>query len=1113
MRRFPFDGEQFPPTPEQRTAILSDAHTLIEAGAGSGKTSTLVDKIVHLLGAERFDGVPAAEPCELHEIAAITFTNASAADFRRKLRARLAFVADYHAERGEGAEEQRWRARVHEVDRARIGTIHSFCGGILREFGLRVGLDPRFTILDEGEAAIARAECARQTLRDALEADDARAVLACAAFGVNGAQGVVERLLRQGALVSASYEAWFAEGDVVERLRAALVAAREELELEGGVAEWNDALDPEAARLAGAALGLARDAHARLEQELAAQSALDFDGLVARTLAVLRERPDVLRALRRRLRWLFIDEFQDTDADQLAIAELIAGVGEGAADGRSLRGGTSGAAVPRSPRLCIVGDPKQSIYRFRGADVTVWRSALELFEGLGIEPVRLVKNFRSRSPIVGFVNATFDGLIGTARRAVMQSGQEVEFAPLAPHHLHDDERCVELLAPAVKSGTNAEERRRHETRCIATRLQELHGQPIADGRGGERTLQWSDMAILFRAREPMARAEEELRALGIPCYVAGGSGFFARREVRDVRLLLRAIADPHDDLAWLGVLRSPFVGVRDATLFQVRATQRHRPLSHIFELQGIAGSDARALARAGQWLLPLVELRDRVPTAELMDLAIERSGYGAQLLTRAGGKLALANLRKLSRLAEGRAGETLGEFLAWIEEREGGEARDGDAALYTAGEEVVTLTTVHGAKGLEWDVVVLADIAGREIVSTRRQADVLMSAGAGVGLRMRDAEKNEAGLWTCLAEREGLLARSEEKRLWYVAATRAKARLIVCGSDADVGAAAAVGDSSRDAKSVSEWMLRALTSAEDGYTYGYGGGVWTAHESIVPAAEHAPRQSVEVPALEQVLSAAGAAVGAHAALAAQLRPVVAPIVLPRRSATELMALARGEIAWRERHGASAVLRRVRGIPARVIGDVVHGALEEARDAHDLLDYLETELVSRSGEPAGSSVVRAAIEQARALVERAREHPDVVRFAEAGGEHELAFTWFARSTSGVHQVRGAMDMVAIVDGVPEILDFKSTAIAAGGEREAAEPYRVQRATYAAALHTLLGVAPARFTFLFPASGGTHVDELDGTTVAAGHAEVHALLDSALSAGASSLLDSVTPDSAS
>lgn len=1069
MRAFPFAGETHPPTPAQRDAILRETHTLIEAGAGSGKTSTLVDKIAYLLGAERFEGVRIAEPCELHEIAAITFTNASAADFKRKLRAKLAQVADFHAARQEPAAEQRWRARVHEVDRARIGTIHSFCGSILREFGLRVGLDPRFAILDEGEAALLRDECVREVLRSGLEADDGDAVELCAAFGVNAAERRLKDLLRAGDRLEPVHAAWIARSDAVTRQREVVEQLRASLPEQAleKILPWDDARDARAAQVGAAALVLARAAYARLIERMERESLIDYDALVTRTLAVLRARPDVLAALRRRLRWLFIDEFQDTDPDQLAIAELIAGLDASTAEERSL-----------APRLCIVGDPKQSIYRFRGADVTVWRAVVERFGGLGIRPVPLAKNFRSRSPIVGFVNATFDGLIGTARPVVMEAGQEVDFVALEPHHLSDAEEAVELLVAAGDAGGSADEQRVVEARCIAARLFALREQA---------GVAWRDVAILFRTRSPMAVMEEELRALGVPCYVAGGSGFFARREVRDVRVLLAAIADPGDDLAWLGVLRSPFVGITDAAIWQARATSPTLPLSALVMDGSAPGLD---LARA--WLPPLVALRDRVGVAELIELAVERSGYAAQLLTRAGGRLALANLRKLTRLADGRAGETIVEFLTWMEQREDGDARDGDAALYTAGEDVVTLSTVHGAKGLEWPVVVLADL-GREIGTRRPPPDVIADARRGIAVKLRDGGEHPPALWGCLAAHDKLLERSEEKRLWYVAATRARSRLVICASPAQVTEAAASPDADADAKKVAHWVLRALRpGGADSFQYVHGDTTWTAPAVQVAPREEAARQPLVLPSL------APGAIPPSPALAARLRPVIAPAVLPRRSATELMALARGESAWRARYAGAGVRGQVRDIPARVIGDVVHGALEQVRDTRDLLEYLEAELVSRSGEARASAAVQRAAAHARALVERAREHPDVVRFTAAGGEHELSFTWFARSATGVHHVRGAMDLVAVVDGVPEILDFKSTAIDPGGEREAAVPYRIQRDTYAAALHTLLGVAPARFTFVFPATGTTHVDDLDPAALERGRAGVHALLDGAMAA---------------
>lgn len=1066
VRAFPFAGEH-PPTDRQREAILREDHTLIEAGAGSGKTTTLVNKILHLLGAECVEGERVAAPCELHEIAAITFTNAAAADFKAKLRARLRAVADFHAGRGEGDEERRWRARVHEVDRARIGTIHSFCGGILREFGFRLGLDPRFAILDEGEASLLRGEVVREVLRDALEADDARAVALCRAFGVDGAEGVVARVTRRAGEAADVLAAWFeVDGGPAAKLASSIAQQRSAWELPDGEGEWHPVADAEAAALGGAALSLACEARKRLLARLERESALDFDTVIERTLEVLRTRGDVRGALRARLRWLFIDEFQDTDRAQLEIAERLADI-------------QGGVVRQGSPRLCIVGDPKQSIYRFRGADVTVWERTLRRFEALGVAPIPLDVNFRSAAPIVAFVNATFDGLIGCGRDAVRASGHEVAFAPLAPMPMASrDDRAVELLQPQGGYTGTAEQRRRSEIRAVATRLRELK----------EAGASWRDMAILFRARGPMNAAEEELRALGVPCHVAGGRGFLGRREVRDVRLLLRALADARDDVAWLGTLRAPWVALRDETLLAFRAAHPRAPLSAILASPA-AGDDAATIARARGWLEPLRALRDRVPVAEMIGMAVERSGYAAQLLTRDGGELALANLRKLARLADRRPGDTLGEFVAWMDEREDGAAQDGDAVLFTADDDVVTLTTVHGAKGLEWKVVVLADTTERKLVMEQRIDPLLFDRECGAGLRYEDADGNAGGAHFVLRTREVQLARSEEKRLLYVAATRAKSLLILCACERQVAEAGALADVEREGTGAAHWLLRALREGHDGaYAYAYRGEAWHAHESIVPAGMPTVPVPMAVPSLAAVLAQVP-----DPALAARVACIEPRRGLPRRSATELMTLAQGARAWHARGADGSPLHQAQGISPRVIGDVLHVALEQVRDAAAQRELLESEIVARGGEAAGSPAVRDAVAVLERLVEASRAHPDVMRMTEAGAERELGFTWFARSGTGVHDVRGAMDLVALVDGVPEILDFKSTAIAAGGESAAAAPYRVQQATYTAALAQLTGVSPSRFVFMFPATGGTHTDALDAATVAAHADEVGRLLD--------------------
>jgi ATP-dependent exoDNAse (exonuclease V) beta subunit len=363
-----------------------------------------------------------------------------------------------------------------------------------------------------------------------------------------------------------------------------------------------------------------------------------------------------------------------------------------------------------------------------------------------------------------------------------------------------------------------------------------------------------------------------------------------------------------------------------------------------------------------------------------------------------------------------------------------------------------------------------------------------------------EKEPLESGAWECLRRRDQLLSEAEEKRLWYVATTRARDRLVLCANAADVADTVPIWwpDSEKDPDKVTHWLLHALLE-QDGY-FTYVGG-YTAGESVMMPR---PLPEAVVPALPSMadLAAAQPAMATQADM--RLDPIPTSIVLPRRSATELMKLAKSADEYRKLYVLGVRERRIAdardtppgGIPARVIGDVLHAALEERLDEEELDAFLEYELVDRTGESAGSARLRAAVAKLAALVEASIENPAVARFFEAPEtEGELSFTWIVRGESGATVMRGSMDLVARIDGQLEIMDFKSHEIEAGQEERTAREYDVQMQVYSGALAALTGSEPARFSFFFPNTGGEAERWLGAQVVKAAVARVTQLADKA------------------
>ena len=996
-------------TPAQQRAILAEGHTLIEAGAGSGKTTTLIGKILHALGAEVVPGEHVSHPCELSQIAAITFTEASAADLKSGLRKAFRTQAQ---QTEDPVDADRWRRRVYELERARIGTIHAFCAGLLRDAALRVGLHPDFRILDETESAVLRRDVARRVLLKLLGDEDGDATELVARLGFTSAVAEIASAATRSDTVAACLERWYAApGD----------------------------------RLAAVAIRAAHSVREQMERTLDTRDALDFDALIGRTRTLLRERSDMVAGVRRQLRWLLIDEFQDTDPAQRDIAYRICGL--------------DGASGSGTPRLCIVGDPKQSIYRFRRADVAVWNAVAEDFAGLGSPPIPLDINYRSRTPILGFVNTVFGGLMGDS-----DAPHEVHYRALTAHRDYaGDDALVEWLR--IPEEDNAADQRRAEADALVERIRRLvtGGECCIheDGEGRSRAATWKDIALLFRTRTGISVYQDALRRAGIPFYLSSGTGFFARQEVQDLRLLLAALAAPHDDLAWAGLLRSPWIGLSDESLLRMRMV-KPGPFSAALDVP-LPGEDGARLAHARTWLRQLALLRDRVGPGVLVERALEESGYAEHLLLAEGGDLALANLRKAVNMAAGIPGQSLAEIVAFFDERADAAERESDAALHTGGENVVVLSTVHGAKGLEWPVVFLCGL-GRDMDRKPNPPRLRFDPEVGIALKPEGEEPTE--VWDQLRERDQMLSRAEEKRLWYVAATRARDRLVLCGTDPDPA------EMPDDGKAPLAWLLHPTERTESSFRYTAADGAFWIGTIHTPAGEGltAPLARA-LPRLEEI-TAAPVPDGIRPD---RLRTLDPPPLRRRHSASRLMDLDKPAEPFRQTR------TRVSGAPdARTLGNVLHAVLEHLHGGDDLDAILDREIEKEVGDDVPAEWRRTV----RALVEAAYGHGSVVRLhRSAQSERELPFTWFVDLAGEPVHLEGVIDLAALVDGTPEILDYKSHDLAPGEERSVAEGYTLQAQLYAAALGEVFGVAPVAFRFIFAKTANEVRMELTPEQIAA------------------------------
>jgi ATP-dependent helicase/nuclease subunit A len=722
---------------QQLAAVGARGEVFVSAGAGTGKTRVLVERFVRAVCDEGLD---------VQSVLVITYTRKAAAELRARIRSELGARGRFDL--------------AQQLDGAWVSTIHGFCARLLRAHPFAVGIDPRFRELDEEQGAVLRGEAFDRALEQFLAGREPDRLRLLATTGSPALRrnltGGYERLRSAGkplvleplpepdlgAALEALREAaqcLVDDDKATDKQRDAATAA---LDLPGEPDELVDlgrlrAHGPRAAtfeearkELEQAAFGTIASRDRALLQELLGlfaveyaagkerESALDFEDLQLLVRDLLANDVRVREAEQLRFRAIMVDEFQDTNALQCDLIDLLAG----------------GPAKD----VFFVGDEFQSIYAFRHADVNVFRAR----RAAASQRLPLTENYRSRPEVLAAVNYLFGTAFGDGYQPLAASSEFPD-----PVFGHPVELLVTDKQSYSGSGTHW---RRAEARHVARRVRELVDAGAASP---------GEIVLLFAAGTDAEWYEEELRALGLPTYRATGRRYFGQQQVVDLRMYLRLLRNRYDDEALVAVLASPFVGVSNDALVLLRRHAGRRPLYTGLERtlpEALDGSDERLVRAFKQRYERLVAASARVSLERLCELVVSEHDYDLAVLARWDGRRRYANLRKLMRLArsyEELRGRDLEGFLRFIADQEAAGAAQLEAVSEEEGAGAVRLLTIHAAKGLEFKVVVVAD-AGRE------------KAGPDAGDEyLPRAEDDE-----------------ERLRLYYVAMTRAIDRLIVSGA-------------------------------------------------------------------------------------------------------------------------------------------------------------------------------------------------------------------------------------------------------------------------------------------------------------------------------------------
>ena len=1032
------------PNEQQQAAIDARNSVFVSAGAGTGKTTVLV---------ERFARAVVDDGLDVESLLVITYTDRAAGELRARIRTRL-----LELERPDLA---------RELDGAWISTIHGFCRRLLTAYPLAAGIDPRFRVLDDSQARVLQGEAFNAALEQFCAVDEPDRWQLLATYRAGGLRAMlvsvydtlrsagrqlvlepgpresleegIAELVQEAEALAAEAKATdlqrAAARDVLDLLETTRLPERL-LELESAAARGPRAAAFNDARTAVRAIALEELASRDREllQELLTgfaaayaaakdrESALDFEDLQLRARELLVENETIRETEQLRFRSIMVDEFQDTNGLQTDLIDVLC----------------AGA----SKELFFVGDEFQSIYGFRHADVKVFRDRRDAAP----QVLPLTLNYRSRPEVLAAVNELFKDDFGASAR-------------LEPAGGHDDptfgtpfELLVTDKASYVDSGVHW---RRAEARHVARRVREIVDAGFATA---------GEIVLLFAAGTDAEWFEEELRAVDLPTIRMTGRRYFGQQQVVDLLSYLRLLQNRYDDEALLTVLASPFVGVSNDALVLIRSTAERRPIFKGIERSlppDLAEEDRRLVRAFLQRYERLVETSTRLSLELLCERILVEHDYDLAVLTRRDGRRRYANLRKLARLArsyEELRGPDLEGFIRFIAEQDAVGAAERDAVSEEEGADAVRLLTIHAAKGLEFKVVVVAD-AGRE---RSRTDEILCLSDGRFGFKVAHPSTGSRVGTTSYQDVKETRDREEEAerlRLYYVAMTRAEEMLIVSGS--------VDRSSERDERTPIGWVLQKLRLGDELDRTGVVGPVEVQRGAAgivlridrfaaapdLPSA-HELEQAEEV---GQLVLFEGGGEDVPAA-APRLRDLVA---IPVPASFKIDRLSYSGIALYDRCGYRFYAERIVGMrPApwgkaladgrtglhpTEIGDAVHRLLELVDLAHPAppdLASLETRV--RSWYPAVAEEELASIGE---LVASYVGSALAMRIAALGGarpERPFAF-----ELDGV-LVNGRLDVLWAEGERALVLDYKTNALLGRDPAEIVEAeYLTQQTVYAIA----------------------------------------------------------------
>lgn len=1121
----------------ERAATAMDRNVVVTAGAGTGKTTLLVDRLTHLLFRR-------PDPLPIGGIVALTFTNKAANEMKLRLHDRLRLwvtmdpsdppggpglrreceqMADIHTRYGLDGSRLRElaQAALRDLEKSQLGTIHSFAAHLLRLYPQQSGVDPEFVEddgsrfadhverewrlwLDEELAPDGAGHAAWRAALAHVSIEEIRELAVCLCSELVPLDTLSESLAweRSGGAAPEVIRRWAArlrdqasglrlshqKTNTVERMldtaiaRLDLWAGEDRLSTEARALppDLNRSVPPKTTswtkedhaaakaviestkRLVQADMTPLAPLLARLigfagtcRQRFVDSGCVSFDGLLARARDLLRDHPDVRRALKHQFRAILVDEFQDTDPVQYELVLFLA-----EAENRDAPRWQEVRLEPG--KLFVVGDPKQSIYAFRRADMEAYDRVIDgvvLADGAFGEPQVLQTNFRSHAGLLAPVNACFSRLFPADALKGLQPKNEPLVPVLSAAAANPHEGLLVRLVRPKDAEADAETATRCEAESLAHWLsEEVFGRRQLQEGDVSVTVQPRHVGILLRTLTVAREYVEALRRHRIPYVTEGEKHFFERQEVIDLGNLLCACLTPHDQIALAAVLRSALGGLTDRELEQLVSAGR-------LDFRRDPPTGLSSAERLYRLLRDLHHTLLRLPVTEGLEYLFDRVPVMELAAAWQDGEQAVANVKKLRTLLI-QAGEQSGAswrtvvrrlrgwFLDRPDEAESPLAEEGTEALDQEG--AVRVLSIHKAKGLEFPMVILA---GLHRGTDRREDRITVHQDWSTGL-----VGVQVGAWRTvgavylgakLSERQ----RAEERRVLYVAMTRAKRRLVLSAGLPTTRSSRGEGGLAL----VSEGWGVDLPECRPGPIQ--VGGVSVPVEVAV---------GDDIPLARSGLDAAWASETAvtadqDARWDAREAGCAAAHEVPRfLTATGLQA---GRALPHAGYQSDEGFYKSRGGPQT--GILAHRLLE-GWDFTRGIEQLEDEH-TRGWLMAVDCPLADELRSILGTFVRSAIYPELQRAEILGREVPLMIPWTAGATpSSAHRpqssvMQGVVDLLFRLDGRIWIADYKTDRIEGTEVRARAETYRPQSEAYQAGVRQALGVPSVRFQFLFLRAG--------------------------------------------